>query len=56
MVLSGYEIFSSKIMPGILGMFPENMGSYPRFLEIVPRSVNYPYGKDNVDFFEFGKK
>ena len=30
-------------MPEILGMLPENMGSYPRFLEIVPRSVNCPY-------------
>merc|ERR1712215_609254 len=30
-------------MPRILGMLPQNMGSYPRFLEIVPRSVNCPY-------------
>ena len=26
-----------------LGMWPKNTGPYPRFLEIVPRSVNYPY-------------
>ena len=30
-------------MPRILGMLPKNMGSYPRFLEIVPWNVNCTY-------------